>query len=73
MRPSLRTKREKSRLIEEGPEAVEEAEGEVGVEEASGVAEGAGEEEDSRPVLLDSDGCGSTKPRQSCGRRAVVG
>lgn len=73
MRPSLRIKREKSRLIEEGPGAVEEVEGEVGAAEALGVAEDAGEEEGSRLVLLDSDGFDGTKPSQSCKRRAGLG
>lgn len=70
MRPSLRTKRGKNRLTEEGPGAVEEAEEEVGAEEALGVAEDVGEDEDSRPVLLDSDGLYGTKPSQSFKRRA---
>ncbi|KAL9615602.1 MAG: hypothetical protein Q9204_008741 [Flavoplaca sp. TL-2023a] len=51
MRPSPKTRREKSRLIEEGPEAAEEEEGEVEAE-ASGVVEDVEEEEDSRPDLL---------------------
>ena len=70
MRPSLRTKRGKSRLTGEGPGAVEEVEEEVGAEEALGVAEDAGEEEVSRPVLLDKDGFDGTKPSQSFKRRA---
>lgn len=70
MRPNLRTKRGKSRLTGEGPGAAEEVEEEVGAEEALGVAEGAGEDEDSRPVLVDSHGFDGTTPCQSFKRRA---
>lgn len=70
MRPNLRTKRGKSRLTGEDPGAVEEVEEEVGAEEALGVAGDEGEGEDSRPVLLESDGFDGTKPSQSFKRRA---
>lgn len=71
MRPSPRTRREKSRLIEEGPEAAEEEEVEVEAE-ASGVVEDVGEEEDSRPDLLTVVGGHNDQTlKQGCHRRVV--
>ena len=70
MRPSPKTRREKSRLIEEGPEAAEEEEGEVEAED-SGVVEDVGEEEDSRPDLFTVGGHTDQTLNQGCHRRVV--